>query len=147
VIYLIGFKVERIFYNIYFRLQYHYVRIKEEISPRQHSGQDIDIMRLYLFLFGLSNALVVFMYLMNGVFREYVDKFLFFFLENIFVFSNKEEEHEKHLRMVLQVLREHEFYTKLRKWSFYQRKIHYLGHIILDEGISIGFEKIKEIKG
>jgi hypothetical protein len=80
--------------------------------------------------FGQSNTLVVFMCLTNGVFRDYLDKFIIVFLDDILVYSKSEEEHEQHLRLVLQVLREHQLYAKLSKCSFYQRKIHYLGHII-----------------
>ena len=80
--------------------------------------------------FGLLNALVVFMFLMNGVLREYLDKFVIFFLDDILVYSKSEKDYEHHLRMVFQVLREHQLYAKLRKCSFYQKKIHYLGHII-----------------
>ena len=69
--------------------------------------------------FGLSNTPVVFMCLMNGVFRDYLDKFVIVFLDDIL----EEEEHEQHLRMVLQVLREHQFYVELSKCSFYQRQI------------------------
>jgi hypothetical protein len=58
-----------------------------------------------------------------------------------------EEEHEHHLRMVLQVLREHQLYAKLSKCSFYQNKIHYLGHIISEEGIVVDPENIEAIKG
>jgi hypothetical protein len=57
--------------------------------------------------FGLSNAPTVFMCLMNGVFREYLDKFVIVFLDDILIYSKLEEEHEHHLRMVLQVSREH----------------------------------------
>ena len=56
--------------------------------------------------FGLSNAPVVFMCLMNGIFREYLDKFVIVFLDVILIYSKSEEENEHHLRMVLQVLRE-----------------------------------------
>jgi hypothetical protein len=56
------------------------------------------------------------------------------------------EEHEQHLRMVLQVLREHQLYAKLIKCSFYQRKIHYLGHIISEEGIIVDLEKVEAIR-
>ena len=80
--------------------------------------------------FGLLNAPDVFTCLMNGVFRDYLDKFVVVFLDEILVYSKSEEEHEQHLRMVLQVLREHQLYVKLSKCSFYQRQIHYLGHII-----------------
>jgi hypothetical protein len=57
--------------------------------------------------FGLSNALAVFMCLMNGVFQEYLDKFVIVFLDDILIYSKSEEENEHHLRMVLKVLREH----------------------------------------
>jgi hypothetical protein len=97
--------------------------------------------------FGLSNAPTVFMCLMNGVFREYLDKFVIVFLDDILIYSKTKEEHEKHLRMVLQVLREHQLYAKLSKCSFYQRKIHYLGHIISEEGIVVDPEKIEAIRG
>jgi hypothetical protein len=70
------------------------------------------------------------MYLMNGIFREYLDKFGIVFLDEIIIYSKLEEEHEKHLRMVLQVLREHQLYAKLSKCSFYQKQNHYVGHII-----------------
>jgi hypothetical protein len=75
------------------------------------------------------------MCLMNGVFREYMDKFVIVFLYDILIYSKSKEEHEKHLRMVLQVLREHRLYAKLSKCIFYQKKIHYLMHTISTVGI------------
>jgi hypothetical protein len=71
----------------------------------------------------------------DGVFREYLDKFLIMFLDDILISSKSKEEHEKHLRMVLQVLREHILYANLSKCIFDQKKIHYLGHIISAAGI------------
>ena len=79
------------------------------------------------------------------VFKEYLDKFYIMFLYDILIYSKSEEEHEKHLRMVLQVLREHKLYTKLSKCIFYEKKIHYLGHIISVEGITVDPEKIEAI--
>jgi hypothetical protein len=96
--------------------------------------------------FGLSNAPIVFMCLMNGVFREYLGKFVIVFLDDILVYAKSEEEHGNHLRMVLQVLREHQLYSKLSKCSFYQKKIHYLGHIVSKDGISVDPEKIESIR-
>jgi hypothetical protein len=87
------------------------------------------------------------MCLMNGVFREYLEKFVVVFLDDIIIYSKIEEEHEKHLRMVLQVLREHKLYAKLSKSIFYQNNIHYLGHIISTEGITVDAEKIEAIRG
>jgi hypothetical protein len=80
-------------------------------------------------------------------FPRILDKFVSVFLDDICVYSKTEEEHGKHLRMVLQVLREHQLYAKLRKYSSYQNIIHYLGHIISEEGIAVGPEKIEASKG
>ena len=62
-----------------------------------------------------------------------------------FLFTKNEEEHEEHLRLTLKFLREHQLYAKLIKCNFYRYRIHYLGHIILGEGISIDPEKIEAI--
>ena len=84
---------------------------------------------------------------MNGVFWEYLDNFVIVFLDDILVYSKIEEEHEHHLGMVVQVLRENQLYSKLRKCSFYENKIQYLGHIISEEGIAVDLENIEAIKG
>ena len=86
------------------------------------------------------------MLLMNGIFRNYLDKFVIVFLDDILIYSNSEEEHEHHLRLVLHVLREHQLYAKLSKCSFYQKQIHYLGHIISEQGIAIDPKKIEAIR-
>jgi hypothetical protein len=95
--------------------------------------------------FGLTNALGVFMSLMNGVFCEYLEKFIQVFIGDILIYSWMMEEHEKHLRFVLQCLRENFFYGKLSKCSFYQSKIHYLGHVISNEGIAMDPSKVEAI--
>jgi hypothetical protein len=96
--------------------------------------------------FGLTNAPIAFMCLMNGVFRDYLDKFVIVFLDDILIYSKIKEEHEQHLRMVLQVLREHRLYAKLSKCSFYQKQIQYLGHIVSEDGITVDPEKVEAIK-
>jgi hypothetical protein len=96
--------------------------------------------------FGLSNALAVFICLMNGFFREYLDKFFIVFLDDIIIYSKYDEQHEKHLRMVLQVLMDLQLYAKLSKCTFHQWQIHYLGHIISEEGIVVDSAKIKSIE-
>ena len=85
------------------------------------------------------------MSLMNGVFHEYLDKFIKVFIDDIFIYSRMMEEHDEHLRLVLQWLREHILYGKLSKCSFYQLKIHYLGHVISNEGIIVDPTKVKAI--
>jgi hypothetical protein len=94
-------KGAKIFSKIDLRSGYHQVRIKDEeinnIAFRTRYGH----YKFTVVPFGLSNTSVVFMCLMNGVFRDYLDKFIIVFLDDIMVYSNSEEEHEKHLRMVL----------------------------------------------
>jgi hypothetical protein len=69
--------------------------------------------------FGLTNAPAYFIYLMNKVFMEYLDMFVIVFIDDILVFSRIEEEHEVHLRLLLQKLRDHKLYAKLRKCEFW----------------------------
>ena len=95
--------------------------------------------------FGLNNAPSTFMCLMNSVFNKYLDKSILVFLDAILIYSKNKEEHEENLRMTLQLLREHKMYANLSKWDFYKNKIHYLGHIILEEGIFVDPENIEAI--
>jgi hypothetical protein len=70
------------------------------------------------------------MCLMNSIFSQHLDKFVLVFINDILVYSKTEEEHEEHLRIVLQTLRKHKLYAKFDKWDFYQKEIQYLGHVI-----------------
>jgi len=123
-------KGAQIFSKIDLRSCYHQVRITKKDINKTTFKTRYGHYGFTIVSFGLSNASTIFMCLMNGVFREYLDKFFIVFLDDILVYSKSEEEHEKHFRMVLQVLREHRLYAKLSKCIFHQKKIHYLGHII-----------------
>nr|KUM51077.1 hypothetical protein ABT39_MTgene923 [Picea glauca] len=85
------------------------------------------------------------MNLMNGVFRKYLDRFVQVFLDDIIIYSRNEQEHQEHLRIVLQCLREHKLYGKSPKCAFVQNEIQYLGHIISGEGIAVDPGKIEAI--
>jgi hypothetical protein len=113
-------KDARIFSKIDLRSGYHQVRIRDEYINKTTFRTRYGHYEFIVVPFGLSNAPIVFMCLMNGVFWEYLEKFVIVFLDDILVYSNSEEEHKNHLRMVLQVLREHQLYAKLSKFSFYQ---------------------------
>ena len=116
-------KDAKIISKIDIRSGYHQVRIKDEDINKTSFRTRYGHYEFTVVLFRLSNAPVVFMCLMNGVFRDYLNKFVIVFMYDILVYSKSEEEHEQHLRMVLQVLREHQLYAKLRKCSFYQKQI------------------------
>ena len=104
-------KDAKIFSKIDLRLRYHQVRIEDEDISKTTFRTRYGHYDFTVGSFGLLNKPVVFMCLMNGVFRDYLDKFGIVFLDDILVYSKSEEEHEKHLRMVLQVLREHQLYA------------------------------------
>jgi hypothetical protein len=95
--------------------------------------------------FGLTNAPAYFMYLMNEVFVEYLDKFVVVFIDDILIFSKTEEEHEKHLRMVLEKLRSNQLYAKFSKCEFWLTKVAFLGHVISAGGISVDPSKVKDV--
>ena len=73
--------------------------------------------------FGLSNALTTFVDLMNRVFRPYLNQFVVVFIDDILVYSKDEQEHEQHLKIVLQTLREKKLYAKLRKCDFWLKEV------------------------
>jgi hypothetical protein len=108
----------KIFSKIDPRLGYHQVRIKKEDIHKTTFRTRYVHYEFVLVPFGLTKAPIVFMCLMNGIFINYLDKFVIVFLDDILVYSKSEEDHEHHLRLVLQVLREHQLYAKLSKCSF-----------------------------
>jgi hypothetical protein len=95
--------------------------------------------------FGLINAPAYFMYLMNKVFMEYLDKFVVVFIDDILIFSKIEEEHEKYLRLVLEKLRSNKLYAKFSKCEFWLTEVAFLGHVISTRGISVDPGKIKDV--
>jgi hypothetical protein len=94
--------------------------------------------------FGLTNAPAYFMYSLNKVFMEYLDKFVVVFIDDILIFSKNEEEHDKHLCMVLKKLRENQLYAKLNKCEFWLKEVSFLGHNISEGGISVD-PRVKDV--
>jgi hypothetical protein len=95
--------------------------------------------------FGLTNVPAYFMYLMNKVFMEYMDKFVVVFIDDILVFSKIEEEHETHLRLVLEKLRAHQLYTKFSKCEIWLSEVAFLGHVISTEGVLVDPGKVRDV--
>jgi hypothetical protein len=95
--------------------------------------------------FGLTNSPTTFMCWMNNVLNKFLEKIVFVFIDDILTYSKNREEHEDHLRLVLQVLREHQLYAKFSKCNFFQKQVHYLGHVISKEGVAVDPNKVKSI--
>ena len=95
--------------------------------------------------FGLTNAPAAFMDLMNCVFRPYVDQFVVVFLDYILVHSKDWENHNTHLRVVLETLRKEQLYAKLSECEFWLNEVSFLGHIVSKEGIRVDPKKIEVV--
>jgi hypothetical protein len=134
-----------VFSKIDLRFGYHQLQIKEDDIPKTAFKTRFGHYEFIVLPFGLTNAPGVFMSLMNGEFREYLDKFVQVFIDDILIYSQTTEEHDDNLRLVLQCLRENKLYGKLSKCSFYQSRIHYLGHVISGECITMDPTKVEAI--
>ena len=95
--------------------------------------------------FGLTNAPVAFMDSMNRVFRTYLDQFVIVFIDDIFVYSRSELEHEIHLGLVLQTLRHHQLYAKFSKCEFWLSRVGFLGHVVFADGIYVDSQKVEAV--
>ena len=95
--------------------------------------------------FGLTNALTAFMVLMRRVFQPYLDQFVVVFVDDILIYSQSEEEHEDHLRIVLQALKGHQLYAKFRKCEFWLTEVKFLGHVMSASGVSVDPEKVEAV--
>jgi hypothetical protein len=134
-----------VFSKIDLRSGYHQLKIRASNIPKTTFITRYGLYEYTIMSFGLTNAAAYFMYLMNKVFVEFLDKFVVVFIDDILIFSKNEEEHDKHLRMVLQKLRENQLYAKLNKCEFWLKEVTFLGHIISEGGISVDPSKVKDV--
>jgi hypothetical protein len=82
---------------------------------------------------------------MNSIFMSQLDKFVMVFIDNILVYSKRIDEHEEHLRVVLQQLQDHQLYTKFSKCEFWINEVPFLGHMISPEGITVDPDKARDV--
>ena len=117
----------KVFSKINLRSGYYHLKIRPQDIPKMTFVTWYGLYEYTVMSFGLTNAPTYFMYLMNKVFMEYLGKFVVVFIDDILVFSKSEEEHEKHLRLVLGKLREHQLYAKFSKCEFWLHEVGFLG--------------------
>jgi hypothetical protein len=108
-----------VFSKIDLRSGYHQLKVQECNILKTAFVLRYGLYEYTVMSFGLTNAPAYFMYLMDKVFMEYLDKFVVVFIDNIYVYSKSEEEHEEHIRLVMQKLRDHRLYVKLSKCEFW----------------------------
>jgi hypothetical protein len=127
----------RVFSKIDLRSGYHQMRIRPSDIPKTAFSTRYGLYEFTVMSFGLTNAPAYFMNLMNKVFMEYLDRFVVVFIDDILIYSQSDSDHEEHLRLVLQKLRDNQLYAKFSKCEFWIGEVPFLGHIISNGGISV----------
>ncbi|KAL4037574.1 hypothetical protein IC575_001171 [Cucumis melo] len=134
-----------VFSKIDLRSGYHQLRIKDGDVSKTAFRSRYGHYEFIVMSFGLTNAPAVFMDLMNRVFREFLDTFVIVFIDDILIYSKTEAEHEKHLRIVLQTLRDNKLYAKFSKCEFWLKQMSFLGHVVSKAGVSVDPAKIEAV--
>jgi hypothetical protein len=134
-----------VFSKIDLRSSYHQLKIRASDIPKIAFITRYGLYEYTVISFGLTNAPAYLMYLMNKVFMDSLDKFVVVFIDEILIFFKNEEEHEQHLCMVLQKLRENQLYAKLNKCEFWLNEVSFLGHIISEGGIFVDPSRVKDV--
>ncbi|GKB73531.1 putative reverse transcriptase domain-containing protein [Tanacetum coccineum] len=135
-----------VYSKIDLRSGYHQLRVRDEDIPKTVFRTRYGHYEFQVMPFGLTNAPIVFMDLMNRVCRPYLDKFMTVFIDDILIYSKTKEEHDAHLRLILELLKKEELYAKFSKCDFWLSKVQFLGHVIDSEGIHVDPVKIESIK-
>ncbi|XP_071900882.1 uncharacterized protein [Coffea arabica] len=134
-----------VFSKLDLRQGYYQLLIKQEDVPKTAFNSRYGHFEFAVMPFGLTNAPAAFMDLMHRVFKPYLDRFVVVFIDDILVYSKTREEHEQHLKLVLQTLRDHQLYAKFSKCEFWLEKISFLGHVISKEGITVDPAKVEAV--
>jgi hypothetical protein len=133
------------FSKIDLRSGYHQLRVRESDVSKTAFLTRYGSFEFRVMPFGLTNAPAVFMDLMNRVFRVYLDKFIIVFIDDILIYSRTEEEHEEHLRITLQTLRDNQLYGKFSKCEFWLSEVKFLGHVISRNGLAVDPSKVEAV--
>ncbi|GKB32757.1 putative reverse transcriptase domain-containing protein [Tanacetum coccineum] len=137
----------RVLLEIDLRLRYHInLRVREEDIPKTSFRMRYRHYAFQVMPFGFTNAPAVFIDLMNRVCKQYLDKFVIVFIDDIPIYSRNKEEHANHLRIILELLKKEKLYAKFSKCDFWISIVQFLGHVIDSQGIHVDPAKIEAVK-
>ncbi|GJX99570.1 putative nucleotidyltransferase, ribonuclease H [Tanacetum coccineum] len=135
-----------VYSKIDLRTGYHQLRIREEDIPITAFRTRYGHYEFQVMPFGLTNAPAVFMDLMNRVCKPYLDKFVIVFIDDILIYSKNKEEHERHLKIILELLKNEQLYAKFSKCDFWLESVQFLGHVIDNKGVHVDPAKVEAIR-
>ncbi|GKB08186.1 putative reverse transcriptase domain-containing protein, partial [Tanacetum coccineum] len=135
-----------VYSKIDLRSGYHQLRVSDEDIPKTAFRTRYRHYEFQVMPFGLINAPVVFMDLMNRVCKPYLDKFVIVFIDDILVYSHNKEKHANHLRIILELLKKEKLYAKFSKCDFWIHIVQFLGHLIDSQGLDVDPAKIEAVK-
>ncbi|GJY65447.1 putative reverse transcriptase domain-containing protein, partial [Tanacetum coccineum] len=135
-----------VYSKIDLRSGYHQLRVREEDISKTAFRTRYGHYEFQVMPFGLTNAPAVFMDLMNRVCKPFLDKFVIVFIDDILIYSKNKEEHEEHLKAILELLKKEELYANFSKCEFWIPKVQFLKHMIDSQGIHVDPAKIESIK-
>ncbi|GJW65854.1 putative reverse transcriptase domain-containing protein [Tanacetum coccineum] len=125
---------------------YHQLRVRDEDIPKTAFRTRYGHYEFQVIPFGLTNAPVVFMDLVNRVCKPYLDKFMIVFIDDILIYSRNKEEHKNHLRTILELLKKEKLYAKFSNCEFWISIVQFLGQVIDSQGIHVDPAKIEAVK-
>ena len=134
-----------VFSKIDLRSGYHQIRVKAEDIQKTTFRTRYGHYEYQVMHFGVTNALAIFIDYMNRIFHPFLDQFVVIFIDDILIYSKTFEEHEEHLRIVLQILKEKKLYAKLSKCEFWLEEVKFLGHVISNKGVLVDLTKVEAI--
>ena len=135
----------RVYSKIDLRTGYHQLRVRETDIHKTAFRTRYGHFESTVMPFGLTNAPAAFMDLMHRIFQPYLDQFVVVFMDDILIYSQSEWEHEYHLRIILQLLRDHQLHAKFSKCEFLLTKVRFLGHVVSAPGVSVDLEKVEAV--
>ena len=135
----------RVYSKIDLRTGYHQLRVRDTDIPKTAFRTRFRHYEFTVTPFGLTNEPAAFMNLMHRIFQPYLDQFVVVFVDDILIYSQSEWEHEYHLRIVLQLLRDHQLYAKFSKCEFWLTEVRFLGHVVSTSGVSVDPEKVEAV--
>ena len=135
----------RVYSKIDLRTGYHQLRVRETDIPKTAFRKRYGQFEFTVMPFGLMNVPATFMDLMHKVFQPYLDQFVIVFVDDILIYSQPKWEHEYNLRIVLQLLRDHQLYAKFSKCEFLLTEVRFLGHVVPTSGVSVDPEKVEVV--